>query len=116
MSPQLGLGTTLAVQDALALADAVGERGALEGAALYSASRLGVVRNYQLLSKGLTPCFQAHGSGLYRDVLFAAGLKIPGIRKLMYRSIAASPSVPGRNSSETVDGVRCECAGSDTRS
>lgn len=108
MSPQLGLGTTLAVQDALALADAVGERGALEGAALYSARRLGVVRNYQLLSKGLTPCFQAHGSGLWRDVLFAAGLKVPGIRKLMYRSIAASPSVPGRNSSETVDGVRCE--------
>jgi len=108
MSPQLGLGTTLAVQDALALADAVGERGAIAGAALYSARRLGVVRNYQLLSKGLTPCFQAHGSGLWRDVLFAAGLKIPGIRKLMYRSIAAPPSVPGRNSSETVDGVRCE--------
>lgn len=108
MSPQLGLGTTLAVQDALALADAVGERGALEGAALYSARRLGVVRNYQLLSKGLTPCFQGHGSGLWRDVLFAAGLKIPGIRKLMYRSIAAPPSVPGRNSSETADGVRSE--------
>ena len=29
MSPQLGLGSTLAVQDALALADAVAERGAI---------------------------------------------------------------------------------------
>lgn len=89
MSPQLGLGTTLAVQDALALAQAVGERGAVAGAALYSARRLRVVRNYQLLSKGLTPCFQAHGDGLWRDLLFAAGLHVPGIKRLMYRSIAA---------------------------
>jgi 2-polyprenyl-6-methoxyphenol hydroxylase-like FAD-dependent oxidoreductase len=92
MSPQLGLGTTLAVQDALALADAVGERGAIAGAALYSARRLRVVRNYQLLSKGLTPCFQAHGGGLWRDMLFAAGVNIPGIRTLMFRSIAAPAS------------------------
>lgn len=63
MSPQLGLGTTLAVQDALALAAAVGQHSAIPGAALYSKRRLGVVRNYQLLSKALTPCFQAHGRG-----------------------------------------------------
>jgi 2-polyprenyl-6-methoxyphenol hydroxylase-like FAD-dependent oxidoreductase len=88
MSPQLGLGTTLAVQDALALADGVAAHGAIAGAALYSTRRLGVVRNYQLLSKTLTPCFQARGGGLWRDVLFAAGIRIPGIKKLMYRSIA----------------------------
>jgi len=64
MSPQLGLGTTLAVQDALALAAAVGQHGAIPGAAMYSTRRLGVVRNYQLLSKALTPCFQTHGRGL----------------------------------------------------
>jgi 2-polyprenyl-6-methoxyphenol hydroxylase-like FAD-dependent oxidoreductase len=92
MSPQLGLGTTLAVQDALALADAVGEHGAIRGAAMYSTRRLGVVRNYQLLSKALTPCFQAQGRGVWRDMLFAAGVKIPGIKTLMYRSIAEPAS------------------------
>ena len=89
MSPQLGLGTTLAVQDALALAQAVCRHGAVAGAAAYSTERLCAVRNYQLLSKALTPCFQADGGGLWRDLLFAAGLHIPGIRRLMYRSIAA---------------------------
>jgi 2-polyprenyl-6-methoxyphenol hydroxylase-like FAD-dependent oxidoreductase len=92
MSPQLGLGTTLAVQDALALADAIGEHGAIRGAAMYSTRRLGVVRNYQLLSKALTPCFQAQGRGVWRDMLFAAGVKIPGIKTLMYRSIAEPAS------------------------
>jgi len=115
MSPQLGLGTTLAVQDALALADAVGEHGAIAGAAMYSTRRLGVVHNYQLLSKALTPCFQAHGRGLWRDVLFAAGLKIPGIKKLMYRSIAAPASGSiKQTSSDTAGGLRSDRAGSNT--
>lgn len=91
MSPQLGLGSTLAVQDALALASAVAQQGAIDGAALYSAERLCAVRNYQLFSKALTPCFQADGNGLWRDVLFAVGLKLPGIPQLMVRSIAAPP-------------------------
>lgn len=89
MSPQLGLGSTLAVQDALALASALAEGGAIDGAALYSGRRLCAVRNVQMLSRALTPCFQAGGGGLWRDVMFAAGLKLPGIRQLMYRSIAA---------------------------
>lgn len=95
MSPQLGLGSTLAVQDALALADALAERGALGGAALYSRRRLCAVRQYPLLSRALTPCFQADSNGLWRDLMFAAGLKIPGIQHLMYRSIAApAPQKP----------------------
>jgi len=91
MSPQLGLGSTLAVQDALALATAVAEEGAIAGAALYSTERLCAVRNYQLFSKALTPCFQADGGGLWRDLLFGLGLKLPGIPQLMVRSIAAPP-------------------------
>jgi 2-polyprenyl-6-methoxyphenol hydroxylase-like FAD-dependent oxidoreductase len=91
MSPQLGLGATLAVQDALALADAVAQHGAAEGAAAYSEQRLCAIRGYQWLSKTLTPCFQADGNGLWRDVLFATGLRVPGVRHLMYRSIAAPP-------------------------
>jgi 2-polyprenyl-6-methoxyphenol hydroxylase-like FAD-dependent oxidoreductase len=92
MSPQLGLGATLAVQDALALADAVGQHGAADGAAAYSEQRLCAIRSYQWLSKTLTPCFQADGNGLWRDLLFAGGLKVPGVRQLMYRSIAAPPA------------------------
>jgi 2-polyprenyl-6-methoxyphenol hydroxylase-like FAD-dependent oxidoreductase len=95
MSPQLGLGATLAVQDALALAGAVAEHGPIAGAANYSDERLCEVRGYQMLSKALTPCFQAHGSGLWRDLLFALGLKMPGVQRLMYRSIAAPPSRMG---------------------
>lgn len=94
MSPQLGLGATLAVQDALELARSVQEYGAIDGAAMYSKRRLCAVRNYQMLSKALTPCFQADGGGLWRDVMFACGLKVPGVRRLMYRSIAAPAGTP----------------------
>jgi 2-polyprenyl-6-methoxyphenol hydroxylase-like FAD-dependent oxidoreductase len=89
MSPQLGLGTTLAVQDALVLARCVDVHGAAAGALRYSASRLRTVRAYQALSRTLTPCFQLDGKGLWRDLLFAGALKVPGSRYLMYRSIAA---------------------------
>jgi 2-polyprenyl-6-methoxyphenol hydroxylase-like FAD-dependent oxidoreductase len=88
MSPQLGLGTTLALQDVIALAYAVEEHGEIAGAELYSTQRLGAVRGYQLLSRALTPCFQAHGLGLWRDALFAAGCKIPVVRNIMYRAVA----------------------------
>jgi hypothetical protein len=81
------------VQDALALANAVRRHGPIAGAAAYSSERLCAVRNYQMLSKVLTPCFQADSGGLWRDVIFAAGLKLPGIQRLMYRSIAAPTRV-----------------------
>jgi hypothetical protein len=77
------------VQDALALANAVGAQGAIAGAALYSTRRLCAVRNVQMLSRALTPCFQADSGGLWRDLMFAAGLALPGIQQLVYRSIAA---------------------------
>ena len=89
MSPQLGLGTTLAVQDALVLARCVEAHGAAAGALRYSTSRMRTVRAYQALSRMLTPCFQYDGKGLWRDLLFAGALAVPGSRHLMYRSIAA---------------------------
>lgn len=89
MSPQLGLGTTLAVQDALALAAHVGPAGPQQGAIAYSRGRLAAVRAYQGLSRALTPCFQRDGRGLWRDLLFAGALQLPGTRWLMRRSIAA---------------------------
>jgi len=89
MSPQLGLGSTLAVQDALTLAQFVAEYGAVRGADYYSQRRLRTVHAYQALSCTLTPCFQARGGALWRDLLFAASLKVPGMRQVMYRSIAS---------------------------
>ena len=88
MSPQLGLGATLAVQDALLLAQHVNALGAREGALAFSKQRLPAVRAYQALSRALTPCFQADGGGLWRDLLFAMSLHVPGVPWLMHRSIA----------------------------
>jgi len=89
MSPQLGLGTTLAVEDALALAHAVVQRGAVGVARAYSSRRLRRSQGFQTLSRLLTPCFQAQGEGMWRDLAFATGLRIPGVPWLMKRSLAA---------------------------
>jgi 2-polyprenyl-6-methoxyphenol hydroxylase-like FAD-dependent oxidoreductase len=91
MSPQLGLGATLAAQDALALATAVQEHGATNGALAYHARRLRTVQAYQTLSRALTPCFQAQYGGWARDAVFATGLRLPGVAWLMKRSLAESP-------------------------
>ena len=106
MSPQLGLGSTLAVQDALVLANAVAANGPIAGAAAYSSERLCAVRNYQMLSKTLTPCFQADGNGLWRDLMFALGLKLPGVQRLMYRSIAAPQAAQKQIPPDTVRALR----------
>ena len=88
-SPQLGMGTTLAVQDALVLAASLHQHGPVQGLLDYSKKRLRTVRAYQALSRALTPCFQADGNGWWRDVAFAGSLVMPGTRYLMHRSIAA---------------------------
>jgi 2-polyprenyl-6-methoxyphenol hydroxylase-like FAD-dependent oxidoreductase len=86
MSPQLGLGATLAVQDALFLAHHVDTLGTQAGPLAFSKNRLRVVRAYQTLSRLLTPCFQADSDGLWRDLLFACGLSVPGVPQLTYRT------------------------------
>jgi len=86
MSPQLGLGTTLAVQDALA----VDELGPVDGLRAYSNRRLRVSQGYQTLSRILTPCFQAQGNGFLRDLLFVLGRRIPGVQWAMKRSLSIS--------------------------
>lgn len=92
MSPQLGLGTTLAVLDALALARAVSAVGPVQGAAQYARQRLRPSRAYQTLSRMLTPCFQASGRGVWRDLAFAGSLLVPGMPWLMKRSLLAMPA------------------------
>lgn len=94
MSPQLGLGATLAVLDALALADALSQYGPAEGPGRYARSRLLPSRMYQTLSRALTPCFQASCPGLWRDLLFGGSLLVPGVRGLMKRGLLAMPE-PG---------------------
>ncbi len=92
MSPQLGLGTTLAAQDALALASAVQAQGPVDGALAYHARRLRIVQAYQTVSRALTPCFQAKYGGWARDTVFAAGLHVPGVSWLMKRSLTEPPA------------------------
>jgi 2-polyprenyl-6-methoxyphenol hydroxylase-like FAD-dependent oxidoreductase len=102
MSPQLGLGATLAVQDALVLASLVDQHGAAMGSVLFSKKRLRTVRAYQSLSRLLTPCFQADGGGLWRDLLFASGLYVPGVQQLMYRAVAEPTATRNSDSSRFV--------------
>ncbi|MBB6591987.1 FAD-dependent monooxygenase [Ralstonia solanacearum] len=92
MSPQLGLGTTLAAQDALAVASAVQAHGPVDGALAYHARRRRIVQTYQTVSRALTPCFQAKYGSWARDIVFAAGLRIPGVPWLMKRSLTEPPA------------------------
>ncbi|KQM78734.1 NAD(P)/FAD-dependent oxidoreductase [Xylophilus sp. Leaf220] len=92
MSPQLGLGTTLALQDALALAHGLRSHGTLAaGLAAYSRDRLWPSRAYQTLSRLLTPCFQSTHGGWVRDAAFAFGRKVPGVQWAMQRSLTEPP-------------------------
>ena len=96
MSPQLGLGTTLAMEDALALAQALKEQGVAGVAQAYSSRRLRRSQSFQTLSRLLTPCFQARGAGMWRDVAFAAALRVPGVPWLMKRGLVApARTLPG---------------------
>ena len=70
------------------LAQSVSAHGVANGPRVFSKKRLRTVRAYQTLSRLLTPCFQAHGNGLWRDLAFAGALYVPGVRHIMYRSIA----------------------------
>jgi len=76
-------------RQAVALARHVDAAGPLLGLQLYSRSRLRTVRAYQALNRGLTPCFQCDGAGLWRDLMFASALPMPGSRDMMHRSVAA---------------------------
>lgn len=105
MSPQLGMGSTLAVQDALALAANLAQHGPVSGLERYGAGRLRTVRAYQALSRALTPCFQLDGNGWWRDLAFAGSLCLPGTRYLMHRSIAA-PAASTPNRQNCSSGIR----------
>jgi len=88
MSPQLGLGTTLALEDAHTLRLAIEKTLDVKSAfAAYSAWRMPVARRKQLLSKMLTPLFQSGTPGWLRDPMFSIGRHLPGVKKLMTASL-----------------------------
>jgi 2-polyprenyl-6-methoxyphenol hydroxylase-like FAD-dependent oxidoreductase len=89
MSPSLGLGSTLAVQDALAIAQCLETSGPVDGPQAYSKVRLGRIQRFQWLSRALTPCFQSDGEGLGRDLIFGLGARLAPVRWLMRQSLSA---------------------------
>jgi 2-polyprenyl-6-methoxyphenol hydroxylase-like FAD-dependent oxidoreductase len=88
MSPQLGLGSTLALEDALELAESlVLTRDVTAAFADYSRARLPAARGKQRLSRALTPLFQSRLPAWVRDPLFLLGQHIPGIPGFMQASL-----------------------------
>lgn len=88
MSPQLGLGSTLALQDACALAEALGEAPDIATAfSAYGAARMPAARRKQMMSKMLTPLFQSRMPAWLRDPMFLVGRHLPGVDKLMTASL-----------------------------
>lgn len=88
MSPQLGLGTTLALEDAHALRLAIQKTQDVRCAlAAYSAWRMPVARRKQRLSKLLTPLFQSEMPAWLRDPMFILGRRLPDVEKLMTASL-----------------------------
>lgn len=88
MSPQLGLGSTLALEDAIALTQALTAAPDVSTAlAQYSALRMPLARRKQRLSKMLTPLFQSCIPAWVRDPMFLLGRHVPGVEKLMTASL-----------------------------
>lgn len=91
MSPQLGQGSNLALIDAEALADAMAEAASVEeGLRAYQAARRAHLGYYGWVNRAVTPFFQSssHAMGWLRDVGFPLACKVPGVRRLMVRTMA----------------------------
>ena len=90
MSPQLGQGSNLALMDALALAEALGEgRDVPSALAAYQRARAPHVRFYEWANRACTPFFQSH-SGLHgwlRDALFPISVAVPYVRRRMVQTM-----------------------------
>lgn len=88
MSPQLGLGTTLALEDALELARCLNECATVqEGIEAYSTIRKPASRAKQLLSKLMTPMFQSRMPAWIRDPILRLNRYTPGALRLMRASL-----------------------------
>ena len=93
MSPQLGQGVNMALQDALALRDALRAEGQIDAAlARYQAQRKAHVWLYQFWSRWLTPVFQSDRDWVAgaRDMLFKPMGRMPGGRGHMLRVLSGT--------------------------
>jgi 2-polyprenyl-6-methoxyphenol hydroxylase-like FAD-dependent oxidoreductase len=83
MSPQLGMGASLALADAWSLASALAEQADVAAALVrYSADRRAHVRWYTWLSRFMTPVFQSDlvPIGWARDLTFGPAANMPWVR------------------------------------
>jgi len=84
MSPQLGAGVQLALEDAAALADSLSGNADMSGALVeYASRRLPAWRRYHHASRVLTPMFQSDSRSLaaVRDALLPTAMRVPGVRQ-----------------------------------
>lgn len=90
MSPQLGQGVNLALEDASCLAACLREMPLEKALPEYSRRRGPVLRYYQLATRWLTPVFQSHHEWMdpFRHAGFRVSQRIPLVRKMMTKSMA----------------------------
>lgn len=91
MSPQLGQGSNLALIDAETLADAMADAASMEeGLRAYQAARRAHLGYYGWANRAVTPFFQSSSlaMGWLRDIAFPLACKVPGVRRLMVRTMA----------------------------
>lgn len=90
MSPQLGQGVNLALEDAGCLAACLAEMPMEKALSEYSRRRGPVLRYYQFATRWLTPVFQSNYEWIdpFRHVGFRISQRIPFARKMMTRSMA----------------------------
>jgi 2-polyprenyl-6-methoxyphenol hydroxylase-like FAD-dependent oxidoreductase len=104
-SPQLGQGANMALIDVAALATALADERSLEQALpAYAKLRRLHVRLYQGLSRVFTPFYQSDSVILpfARDWLVAPGSRIPGVPKLLAKTVAGMIGDPFKR----LDGFR----------
>ena len=91
LSPQLGQGVNLALQDAAALSESIASHDNLpEALSNYSLNRKKQVNFYQFATRCMTPFFQSHYSplGRVRDLAFPIATRSKWIRNQMILSMA----------------------------
>ena len=97
MSPQLGQGANLALEDARDLASQLRDDAPLTNAMpSFRKSRMPGTRYYAWASWLLTPVFQSESKilGWLRDLLFGLGCRLPGIRGWMAWTLAGRGRLP----------------------
>lgn len=94
MSPQLGQGVNLALEDASCLAACLREFPLEKALRTYSRKRGPVLRYYQFATRWLTPVFQSDHEWIepFRHRGFRISQRIPLVRKMMTRSMAGGMS------------------------